>query len=230
MDALKSARQALIRSPSPSQAELGCGGGRHRVSVCASAGGRAGARGARTSPPEARVGKAGPDPAPCGPGATFPDPAWLGGLEGHVPLQPPFFSWRRGGSWGKKRELGVPPGAGCRSEEAPCATRATSLFGQPGEAGARHLYPGGVGGKGRGAGGIPGRHPHPRPLHSGPQSAASGRPPRPLPQSNPRSQLLTPLGARKPTQVQARASPVPAGSWGRGSTWGLRRCLPPAPI
>lgn len=233
MDALKSAGRALIRSPSLAKQSWGCGGGRHRsecVRLRRGPGLGVAAHGPRLLRGPGVGREAGPDPAACGPGATFPGPAWLRVSEGHVPTPAPIlFGCGGGAGAGGRNGSSGSPGAGCRSEEVPCATLAPPLFGQPGEAGARRLYPGGVGGKGRGAGGDLGIHPHP-----GPCILARGRRPAGahlvrFPQSNPRSRLLTPSGARKPTQVRARASPVPAGSWGRGSTWGLRRCFPHAP-
>lgn len=140
-----------------------------------------------------------------------------------------FRPWRRGRSWGKKRELGVPR---CGLQVGGGALRdpGTSPLWTARGGGSSASVPGRCGGEGTwGRGGIWEDTPTPRPciLARG-QRRADARLVR-FPQSNPRSQLLTPSGARKPTQVRARASPVPAGSWGRGSTWGLRRCLPPAP-
>lgn len=166
MDALKSAGRALIRSPSLAKQSWGCGGGRHRsecVRVRRGPGLGVAAHGPRLLRGPGVGRETGPDPAPCGPGATFPDPAWLRVSEGHVPTPAPILFGRGGGAGaGGRNGSSGSPGAGCRSEEAPCATRAPPLFGQPGEAGARRLYPGGVGGKGRGAGGEFGKTPPPR--------------------------------------------------------------------
>lgn len=92
MDALKSAGRALIRSPSLAKQSWGCGGGRHRsecVRVRRGPGLGVAAHGPRLLRGPGVGREAGPDPAPCGPGATFPDPAWLRVSEGHVPSPAP---------------------------------------------------------------------------------------------------------------------------------------------
>lgn len=154
--------------------------------------------------------EAGPDPRPVA-RATFPGPAWLRVSKVTSPLQPPFFSaWRRAGA-GKKRELGVPR---CGLQVGGGALRdpGTSLFGQPGEARARRLYPGGVGEGTWGRGDLR-EHPTPRPCilarSQRPAGAALSASP-----VQPTKSAFNSLGRRKPTQVRARASPVPAGSWG----------------
>ena len=231
MDALKSAGRALIRSPSLAKQSWGCGGGRHRsecVRVRRGPGLGVAAHGPRLLRGPGVGREAGPDPAACGPGATFPGPAWLRVSEGQVPHSRPhsFRLWRRGRSWGKKRELGVPR---CGLQVGGGALRdpGTSPLWTARGGGSSASVPGRCWGEGTWGRGRFGNTPPPRPLHSGARSAAAHLVR--FPQSNPRSRLLTPSGARKPTQVRARASPVPAGSWGRGSTWGLRRCFPPAP-